>query len=915
MSFSTKVAAPPPPPAPVDPGQASLSFIQAMASPELQGQLFQAESTYRPQYTALNQRDLQNTLLGVAPGTEGGFYGTLDLADMAARRQAALQQSLQTQATEFGLAQLGAYGPAAREAYLGSNPQLAAAISQSEALGGRQSSSYLTEMARLAGQPSNQAPINPFAGTGVQSPVAQTGNYGTPQQQQQAALRDAQAAAGLQGITGAQTGAARPMDAGLLSQLRDAVSRAQQQPQMAQGGQLSAQPVGVGNVMANQVAAGAPVTPQQVGAGSVNAAQITSGGTLSPQQVTASMIGPVSSVGAQPVSANQIGPVGTLTPDRVSANLLGGVGTLTPQQVAFSRIASGGTLTPQQVAADQVAAERVASERVRAGQVQAGSVGAGLLGESLYQQALRGQEMSPVSSALQQQALRMAQGPGGITQEEARAATQGARERFASTGRLEDAAAITGEALARAGASRERQMQDLASAQQINQQLLGAQQMGQQLATDVLRTDIQRQQANIGTQLQAGQFNVDAMLRGDLANQQSALQANLANQDAFLRAQLANQQANLQANLANQQVGMQAGQFNITNAQDVQRLNQAAEIQAGLANQQAGMQAGQFNIGNQLAINQANQAAQNQFALANQQAGLQAGQFNIATTADLARLNQAANLQANLANQQAGLQAGDINARNQLAMQQANQAANLQAGMANQSTSLQAYLANQANQQRNYEFVTGTNLQTQLANRDFAAQQAQQRFANYGALLGSEQAMLGADRAYAGQLANQQAAVTAASLGLIGFGQLPASLQLGAQQQGISQSQMGMGPKLFDPNAGINLALQQAANLGNYQAATYGARAGAQGAIMGGLFQGLGQAAGGICWVAREVYGEDNPKWLMFREWLLTKAPDWFRNLYIKHGERFAAFLRTKPSLKRLIRKWMDSRIQTLALA
>ncbi len=80
MSFSTKVAAPPPPPAPVDPGQASLSFIQAMASPELQGQLFQAESTYRPQYTALSQRDLYNTLMGSAPGTEGGYYGTLDLA-------------------------------------------------------------------------------------------------------------------------------------------------------------------------------------------------------------------------------------------------------------------------------------------------------------------------------------------------------------------------------------------------------------------------------------------------------------------------------------------------------------------------------------------------------------------------------------------------------------------------------------------------------------------------------------------------------------------------------------------------------------------------------------------------------------------------------------------------------------------
>ena len=120
---------------------------------------------------------------------------------------------------------------------------------------------------------------------------------------------------------------------------------------------------------------------------------------------------------------------------------------------------------------------------------------------------------------------------------------------------------------------------------------------------------------------------------------------------------------------------------------------------------------------------------------------------------------------------------------------------------------------------------------------------------------------------------------------------------------------MGMGPQLFDPSAGINLALQNAANLGNYQAATYGARAGAQGAMMGGLFQGIGSAVGGICWVAREVYGEDNPKWVLFREWLLSKAPAWFRNLYIKYGERFAEFISNKPKLKSLIRRWMDSRI------
>ena len=268
--------------------------------------------------------------------------------------------------------------------------------------------------------------------------------------------------------------------------------------------------------------------------------------------------------------------------EALSKNLLGGAPSainLSPERIAAERLQMGGTLTPE-----RVAAERIAAERVAAGQVQAGTVGGGLLGESLYQQALRGQEMSPVSAALQQQALQMAQAPGGITPDEMRAATQGARERFAGSGRLDDNAAIAGEALARAGASRERQMQDLAQAQQINQQLLGAQQMGQQLATDVLRTDIGRQQANVGTQLQAGQFNVDAALRAALANQQTGLQAGMSNQDAMLRAALANQQA-----------FMQADQFNIQNAQDVGRFNI-----------QTGMQAGMFNAENANRMAEAN---------------------------------------------------------------------------------------------------------------------------------------------------------------------------------------------------------------------------------------------------------------------------------------------------------------------
>jgi hypothetical protein len=130
-----------------------------------------------------------------------------------------------------------------------------------------------------------------------------------------------------------------------------------------------------------------------------------------------------------------------------------------------------------------------------------------------------------------------------------------------------------------------------------------------------------------------------------------------------------------------------------------------------------------------------------------------------------------------------------------------------------------------------------------------------------------------------------------------------------------------MGGQVFSPDAGVNLALQNAANLGNYQASTYGARAGAQGAIAGATIGAFGDIfskfiptpkPGSFCWVAREVYGDFNPMWLAFREWLYTKAPKWFVKLYEKYGERFAEWISDKPRIKNLIRKWMDSRIKSL---
>ena len=77
-----------------------------------------------------------------------------------------------------------------------------------------------------------------------------------------------------------------------------------------------------------------------------------------------------------------------------------------------------------------------------------------------------------------------------------------------------------------------------------------------------------------------------------------------------------------------------------------------------------------------------------------------------------------------------------------------------------------------------------------------------------------------------------------------------------------------------------------------------------------GLYQGLQTLAlmKSLCWVAREVYGEDDPKWLQFREWLIGYSPDWFFNAYDKYGEKVAKVVRKVPFLKSVIRPFMDAK-------
>jgi hypothetical protein len=110
----------------------------------------------------------------------------------------------------------------------------------------------------------------------------------------------------------------------------------------------------------------------------------------------------------------------------------------------------------------------------------------------------------------------------------------------------------------------------------------------------------------------------------------------------------------------------------------------------------------------------------------------------------------------------------------------------------------------------------------------------------------------------------------------------PLTLRLPAAFAGVPVlAQVGMG------GGGGNQAGFGAGGIGAAPQSTGGGVANA------GMGIGGGGGGGGFCWVAREVYGVHDPRWLEFRGWLHADAPAWLREAYLAHGEAFAATVRS----------------------
>ena len=104
-------------------------------------------------------------------------------------------------------------------------------------------------------------------------------------------------------------------------------------------------------------------------------------------------------------------------------------------------------------------------------------------------------------------------------------------------------------------------------------------------------------------------------------------------------------------------------------------------------------------------------------------------------------------------------------------------------------------------------------------------------------------------------------------------------------------------------NTNYNAAASRYNSAQNNKAATTGA-------IINGVAS-LGSAF--ICWVAREVYGKDDPQWRRFRGWMLTGASDRLLAWYLATGERAARTVRGNQHLRAQLRTSMDARLATLA--
>ena len=576
-------------------------------------------------------------------------------------------------------------------------------------------------------------------------------------------------------------------------------------------------------------------------------------------------------------SSNQVGQ----TADRVAAYN-------DPAQARLNQIALGNLYRPDQISSQSVSADQVQGARVadvgqmdyaRLGQVANVQGPAGYTADQVQAQRIRAAQAGPVdnvssnnirASAAERGLMNEARGGGllgqlenqasndlalgrSLSAEQSRDATQSARAAASARGLGVGQSAMATELLNRDRFATQREAERRGFASNVAQQGVG-------IRTAANQAYMGRQESNSGRALQAdlanqsaglnhGQTNAQLLQQSRLANQSTGLQAQQTNQSANARALEFAQQGGLQASLANQQAGL-------SQAAEQARLQQTAIGASYDASQQRAM---------------ANAGYTQQAGLANQSANLNAAQYNSSQNLAAQQANQSANYNANYANQNF-LQGVASQNFNQFSGQQSMLGSlyGQQAGIAQNQYSNNLGLAQAQVALDPYQRALGSNIP--IASQGNAANIIGQSFGNtmqYGNDLYNTNTNMQASIYNSYQ--NNQAALRGAGL-------------YGGAANSAGNSAMGAGIGMAGgalAGAAIGSVVPVVGTLAG--AAIGGALGGAGGGMAGGMF----------CWVARAAWGEDNPRWVAFRDSMLDHAPEWFIAAYARHGESLSRHINT----------------------
>jgi hypothetical protein len=76
-----------------------------------------------------------------------------------------------------------------------------------------------------------------------------------------------------------------------------------------------------------------------------------------------------------------------------------------------------------------------------------------------------------------------------------------------------------------------------------------------------------------------------------------------------------------------------------------------------------------------------------------------------------------------------------------------------------------------------------------------------------------------------------------------------------------------------------------------------------------GTTNGISDSSAVFCWVAREIYGHADPRWLKFREWVVNHSPIGFFEDYVKNGPWWAELVKLSADVRIAVQAFMDFKI------